>query len=84
MSIEEAFKNVVTPEKPEKQTSAAEKETAAEPHKNKEAEDLPQGHAEEYTELPLHALAHESMFTAIPTGTPEDNRIQCPLLACLF
>lgn len=68
MSIEEAFKNRVSPDKPEKQTSAAERETAAEPPKNKETEDLPQGHTEEYTELPLHALAHESMFTAIPTG----------------
>lgn len=68
MSIEEAFKNRVSFEKPEKQASAAERETAAEPHKSKETEDLPQGHAEEYTELPIHALAHESMFTDFPTG----------------
>lgn len=68
MSIEEAFKNKISPEKPEKQTSRDEKENAAELHKNKESEGVPQGHAEEYTELPLHALAHDSMFTAIPTG----------------
>uniref|UniRef100_A0A8C1ZTY9 Euchromatic histone-lysine N-methyltransferase 1a n=1 Tax=Cyprinus carpio TaxID=7962 RepID=A0A8C1ZTY9_CYPCA len=68
MSIEEAFKNRVSSEKPAKQISAAERETAAELHKNKETEGLPQDHAEEYTELPLHALAHESMFTAVPTG----------------
>lgn len=68
MSIEEAFKNRISSEKPEKQASAAERETAAELHKNKETEDLPQGHAEEYTELPLHALAHESMFTEFSTG----------------
>ncbi|XP_059404272.1 histone-lysine N-methyltransferase EHMT1-like isoform X1 [Carassius carassius] len=90
MSIEEAFKNRVSlPEKPEKQTSAAERETAALPPKNKEAEDLPQGHAEEYTELPLHALAHESMFTAIPTGLPKDKEnleaddsLEPPLCSC--
>lgn len=68
MSIEEAFKNKVSPDKPEKQTSRDEKENAAELHKNKESEGVPQSHAEEYTELPLHALAHDSMFTAIPTG----------------
>ncbi|XP_016332916.1 histone-lysine N-methyltransferase EHMT1-like [Sinocyclocheilus anshuiensis] len=89
MSIEEAFKNRVSSEKPEKQTSAAERETAAEAHKNKEMEDLPQGHAEEYTELPLHALAHESMFTAVPTGLPEDKEnmeaddtLEPPLCSC--
>uniref|UniRef100_A0A8C2KEX4 Euchromatic histone-lysine N-methyltransferase 1a n=1 Tax=Cyprinus carpio TaxID=7962 RepID=A0A8C2KEX4_CYPCA len=89
MSIEEAFKNRVSPDKPEKQTSAAERETAAEPPKNKETEDLPQGHAEEYTELPLHALAHESMFTAIPTGLlndkenmEADDSLEPPLCSC--
>ncbi|XP_016403439.1 histone-lysine N-methyltransferase EHMT2-like, partial [Sinocyclocheilus rhinocerous] len=89
MSIEEAFKNRVSPEKPEKPTSAAETETAAEPPKNKETEDLPQGHAEEYTELPIHALAHESMFTAIPTGLPKDKEnmeaddsLEPPLCSC--
>lgn len=68
MSIEEAFRNKVSPDKPEKQTSRDEKENAAELHKSKESEGVPQGHAEEYTELPLHALAHDSMFTPIPTG----------------
>jgi len=68
MSIEEAFKKKVSPEKPDKQTSRDEKENAAELLKNRESEGVPQGHAEEYTELPLHALAHDSMFTAIPTG----------------
>lgn len=68
MSIEEAFKNRVSSEKPEKQASAAERETAAEPHENKETEHLPRDYAEEYTELPLHALAHESMFTEVPIG----------------
>ncbi|XP_016130714.1 histone-lysine N-methyltransferase EHMT1-like [Sinocyclocheilus grahami] len=89
MSIEEAFKNRVSPEKPEKQTSAADTETAAEPPKTKETEDLPQGHAEEYTELPIHALAHESMFTAIPTGLPKDKEnmeaddsLEPPLCSC--
>ncbi|XP_073696004.1 histone-lysine N-methyltransferase EHMT1a isoform X3 [Garra rufa] len=89
MSIEEAFKNVISPEKPEKQTSAAEKEIAAEPHKHKETVDLPQGHVEEYTELPLHALAHESMFTSIPTGLPQDKEnmetddtLEPPLCSC--
>lgn len=71
MSIEEAFKNKVSPEKPVKQTSRDERENAAELLKNKETESVPQGHAEEYTELPLHALAHDSMFTAIPTGRIE-------------
>lgn len=68
MSIEEAFKNKVSSEKPEKQTSMDERENAAELHKNKETEGVPQGQTEEYTELPLHALTHDSMFTAIPTG----------------
>uniref|UniRef100_A0A8C2JSQ0 Euchromatic histone-lysine N-methyltransferase 1a n=1 Tax=Cyprinus carpio TaxID=7962 RepID=A0A8C2JSQ0_CYPCA len=89
MSIEEAFKNRVSSEKPAKQISAAERETAAELHKNKETEGLPQDHAEEYTELPLHALAHESMFTAVPTGLPEDKEnmeaddtLEPPLCSC--
>ncbi|KAK7173080.1 hypothetical protein R3I93_003033 [Phoxinus phoxinus] len=88
MSIEEAFKNKVSPENPEKQTSRDEKENAAELHKNKESEGVPQGHAEEYTELPLHALAHDSMFTAIPTGLPEDKEnmeadmLEPPLCSC--
>ncbi|XP_051749523.1 histone-lysine N-methyltransferase EHMT1a isoform X1 [Ctenopharyngodon idella] len=89
MSIEEAFKNKVSPEKPEKQTSRDERENAAELHKNKETESVPQGHAEEYTELPLHALAHDSMFTAIPTGLPEDKEnmetddtLEPPLCSC--
>lgn len=68
MSIEEAFRNKASSEKPEKQTSADVMEDAG-PHKNKnETEDAPDSHAEEYTELPLHALAHDSMFTTIPTG----------------
>ncbi|KAK7164512.1 hypothetical protein R3I94_003039 [Phoxinus phoxinus] len=88
MSIEEAFKSKVSPENPEKQTSRDEKENAAELHKNKESEGVPQGHAEEYTELPLHALAHDSMFTAIPTGLPEDKEnmeadmLEPPLCSC--
>ncbi|XP_067294978.1 histone-lysine N-methyltransferase EHMT1a isoform X3 [Pseudorasbora parva] len=89
MSIEEAFKNKVSPEKPEKQTSRDERDNAAELHKNKETEDVPQGHAEEYTEMPLHAFAHDGMFTAIPTGLPEDKEnmeaddtLEPPLCSC--
>ncbi|XDV20890.1 hypothetical protein PO909_026096 [Leuciscus waleckii] len=89
MSIEEAFKNKVSPDKPEKQTSRDEKENAAELHKNKESEGVPQGQAEEYTELPLHALAHDSMFTPIPSGLPEDKEnmeaddmLEPPLCSC--
>ncbi|XP_039515107.1 histone-lysine N-methyltransferase EHMT1a isoform X3 [Pimephales promelas] len=89
MSIEEAFKKKVSPEKPDKQTSRDEKENAAELLKNRESEGVPQGHAEEYTELPLHALAHDSMFTAIPTGLPEDKEnmeademLEPPLCSC--
>ncbi|XP_056113332.1 histone-lysine N-methyltransferase EHMT1a isoform X1 [Rhinichthys klamathensis goyatoka] len=89
MSIEEAFNNTVRPEKPEKQTSRDEKGNVAELHKNKESEGVPQGHAEEYTELPLHTLAHDSMFTAIPTGLPEDKEnmeaddlLEPPLCSC--
>uniref|UniRef100_A0A8C1MQ29 Euchromatic histone-lysine N-methyltransferase 1a n=1 Tax=Cyprinus carpio TaxID=7962 RepID=A0A8C1MQ29_CYPCA len=90
MSIEEAFKNRVSSEKPAKQISAAERETAAELHKNKETEGLPQDHAEEYTELPLHALAHESMFTCLClSGLPEDKEnmeaddtLEPPLCSC--
>lgn len=69
MSIEEAFKHRVSPERPEKQTLRLDKESSGELQKNKEADDVPKGNVEEYTELPLHTLAQDSMFTVIPTGT---------------
>nr|AAI71681.1 Ehmt1a protein [Danio rerio] len=88
MSIEEAFRNKASSEKPEKQTSTAVIEDA-EPHQNKETEDAPEGPAEEYTELPLHALAHDSLFTTIPTGLREDKEnmetddtLEPPLCSC--
>ncbi|XP_051551711.1 histone-lysine N-methyltransferase EHMT1a isoform X2 [Myxocyprinus asiaticus] len=89
MSIEEAFKHRVDPESPVKQTSMVERVNAAVPIKNKEIEDVPEGGAEEYTELPLHALAHDNMFTAVPTGLPEDKEnmeaddmLEPPLCSC--
>ncbi|XP_057217663.1 histone-lysine N-methyltransferase EHMT1-like isoform X1 [Triplophysa rosa] len=86
MSIEEAFKHRVSPERPEKQRPY--RESIAEPQKNKETEDVPKGNVEEYTELPLHTLAQDSMFTAIPTGLPEDKEnveadvLEPPLCSC--
>lgn len=67
MSIEEAFKHRVSPERPENQRPH--RESIAEPQKNKETEDVPKGNVEEYTEFSLHSLAQDTMFTAIPTGT---------------
>lgn len=63
LPIEEAFKastNVDSEETPS--------ETAVEPQSKSESVPSPGNVCEEYTELPLHTLAQESVLTAINTG----------------
>nr|XP_055055276.1 histone-lysine N-methyltransferase EHMT1a isoform X2 [Misgurnus anguillicaudatus] len=86
MSIEEAFKHRISPLK---QIAKPESENATEPPKNKETADVQKDNAEEYTELPLYALAQDSIFTAVPTGLPEDKEnmeaddiLEPPLCSC--
>lgn len=66
MSIEEAFKQRISPLK---QITKPESENATEPPKNKETVDVQKDNAEEYTEFPLYTLAQDGIFTAVPTGT---------------
>ncbi|KAK3514428.1 hypothetical protein QTP70_018242 [Hemibagrus guttatus] len=84
LPIEEAFKprtNVDSKETPS--------EVAVELQNKSESVPSPENVCEEYTELPLHTLAQESVLTAINAGLPEDkeNResdetLEPPLCSC--
>lgn len=67
--MEEAFKTRKDVESGETPSGGVAEGGAAEPRNKSESEKPPEIIREEYTELPLHTLAQESVLTAIHTGT---------------
>lgn len=69
LPLEEAFKLRTNVESNEKPSGKAAEGSAAELQNKSENVKSPENIREEYTELPLHTLAQESILTAIHTGT---------------
>ncbi|XP_060763381.1 histone-lysine N-methyltransferase EHMT1a isoform X2 [Neoarius graeffei] len=89
LPLEEAFKLRTNVESNEKPSGKAAEGSAAELQNKSENVKSPENVREEYTELPLHTLAQESILTAIHTGLPEDKEnmesdetLEPPLCSC--
>ncbi|XP_017307615.1 histone-lysine N-methyltransferase EHMT1a [Ictalurus punctatus] len=89
LPLEEAFKPRTNVDGNEKPSGRAAEAVAAELQDESESGKSPENFREEYTELPLHTLAQESVFTAIHTGLPEDKEnmesdetLEPPLCSC--
>ncbi|KAI5088441.1 histone-lysine N-methyltransferase, H3 lysine-9 specific 5 isoform X1, partial [Silurus meridionalis] len=89
LPLEEAFKPRTNVDSSEKLSERAAEEGSAEFQNESEGVKSPENIQEEYTELPLHTLAEESVFTAIHTGLPEDKEnmesdetMEPPLCSC--
>ncbi|XP_062873911.1 histone-lysine N-methyltransferase EHMT1a isoform X2 [Trichomycterus rosablanca] len=88
LPLEKAFKPRMNVDGEEKQNIKTEGDAAATQKQNENLK-APENMCEEYTELPLHTLAQESVLTAIHTGLPEnkenmeaDEMLEPPLCCC--
>ncbi|KAK1792234.1 hypothetical protein P4O66_012181, partial [Electrophorus voltai] len=89
LQLEQAFKPRAKSASQERLSGRAPGGGAAEMQNSNNTPKAPENFCEEYTELPLHSLAPDSMLTAIHTGLPEDKEnveaddlLEPPLCSC--
>uniref|UniRef100_A0A4W4H1Z4 Euchromatic histone-lysine N-methyltransferase 1b n=1 Tax=Electrophorus electricus TaxID=8005 RepID=A0A4W4H1Z4_ELEEL len=89
LQLEQAFKPRPKSASQERLSGRAPGGGAAEMQNSNDTLKAPENFCEEYTELPLHSLAPDSMLTAIHTGLPEDKEnveaddlLEPPLCSC--